>query len=194
MDYGMMAIQGIKFLGQVRQRNAEYAQKKYEQDVNTYASAQARDLKIQQLSAQANQTAALYAQRKRETAIQALKAQEKAINEATFEGNTLDLRKLDIERQKLNADTAYNEQNKIAQRNIEYQAMGLDAEMQNRINAVQAGMKPPSLGMTLLEGAATAYAADYTYGDGKLLGTIFQSGADATGASSSALPEVKEID
>ena len=191
----MMALQGIKFLNDTRQRNQAYAIKKQQAEQNRVNAAQARDLKIQQLSAQANQTAALYAQRKQENAIQALKAQESIVNSATYAGNNLNLRVLDVERQRLNADTAYSEQNAIDQRAIEFQSMGIDAEMYNRIASVQAGQQPPSLGMTLLEGAATMYAADYMYSESssdRLFGTIFQSKGD--GSSNMTIPVAKEIE
>ena len=190
----MMALQGIKFLNDTRQLNKAYRIKKLQSEQNRVNAAQARDLKIQQLSAQANQTAALYAQRKQENAIQALKAQESIVNSATYAGNNLNLRVLDVERQRLNADTAYSEQNAIDQKAIEFQSMGIDTEMYNRIASVQAGQQPPSLGMTLLEGAATMYAADYIYSESssdRLFSNIFQSKGD--GSSNMTIPVAKEI-
>ena len=193
MNYGMMAVQGLKFLQQKKLENEAYVEQQDLYNRNRLAAAQARDLKIQQLNAQAFQTAEVYTQRKQQTAIQALKAQEAAVVRATYEGNNLDLQLLDVEAQKLRADTAYSEQNTIDQKNISYQRMGLDGEMNNRINSVQQGKKPPSFGMTMLEGAATMYAADYEFNDSKLFGTIFASGSDATGANTSALPAVGDI-
>ena len=188
MPYIQAAKVGIEFL----QRSQETAAQDALYQQNRLAAAQARDLKIQQLQAQANQTSELFAERKRQTSIQELKAQEQIINEATYGGNTLNMKLLDAEAQKLRANDAYTRQNTLYQKQISYQSQGIDAEAQNRINQVNQGVQP-SVGMTLFSAAASAYAADEYYNEGKLFSTIFQSGSDATGDNTKPIPATPKL-
>ena len=158
MTYYQVAVGAAKFFGE-RQRAAEQEARRQQ----AYLSAvNARDLKIQQLQTQSAQQAELYADKKLQSSIQALKAQEAIINAATLGGNNLNLKILDVEAQKLRADTAYTTQNERIQDNIEFTAYGFEQEAINRANSVAAG-SPPSFGMAVLQTAASAYATERAY-------------------------------
>lgn len=151
-----------KVAGFIEQRNQAAIQEQiYRQ--NRIAAVQARDLKIQQLQSQAAQQAELYSQKKLETAIQALKAREAIINRATYGGNNLNLREIDVEAQKLRADTAYNAQNELIQDKIYLQSLGFESEALNRISKAKRGQEP-SIGFTALDIAASAYASERKFG------------------------------
>lgn len=129
----------------------------------------ARDLKIRQLSAQADQQIEETQEQGRLAMIAALENQARAkvaAGEAGVAGQSV---KAVIDKkvaQSLNQQQGIAEAIQAIQTNTMYARNGLDSEMINRINAVQRG-NSPSLGAALL-GAAGGAASSYASGGGDL--------------------------
>jgi len=130
---------------------------------NRQSSILSRDLKIRQLSAQADQQAEETAEKGRIAMIRALENQSRAklaAGEAGVSGQSVQADLDNRVARSLRSQQSIAEAITAIQTNVQYKRRGLDSEMINRINSAPRGQQP-SLGMALLgagAGAASSYA------------------------------------
>lgn len=173
-----------------QKRAAEAKEARYQQ--NRMDAAAARDLQIQSLNVRAIQEAERGAGQKFDNAIAALEVQERkvtAAGEAGVAGQGLDMLLQNTEARKLRNEQLINSQVKGTLSQLELQKQGVNAQMMQRINSLQRGVKPNM--MTAALGiASNAYATELSYGGNKEGSFLYDMGlgGEYAGIHSAPLP------
>ena len=173
-----------------KKRAAEAQEARYQQ--NRMDAAAARDLQIQSLNQRAIQEAERGAGQKFDNALAALEVQERrkvAAGEAGIGGQGLDMLLQNTEARKLRNAQLINSQVKGTLTQLELQKQGVNAQMLQRINSLQRGVKPNAMAAALGI-ASNAYATELKYAGNKEGSFLYDAGfgGEYAGIHSAPLP------
>ena len=175
-----------------QKKQAEAQEARYQQ--NRIDAASARDLQIQGLNQRAIQEAERGTGQKFDNAIAALEVREKKVvsaGEAGVAGQGLDMLLQDTTARQLRNAQLINSQVKGTLTQLELQKQGVNAQMLQRINSLQRGVKPNMMAAALGV-ASSAYATELNYGGNKQGSFLHDMGmgGEYAGIHSSPLPQV----
>tara|TARA_B100000902_G_scaffold397111_1_gene459941 strand:- start:967 stop:1587 length:621 start_codon:yes stop_codon:yes gene_type:complete len=140
--------------------NNQYKQQEAAAMQNRQRAAQARDFKVQSLNRRAIQEAEAAAGQQFEMELAALReAESRKVVDSGLEGQTEQLKLQDVQARELRAKDVISSNLDAVLDQLEDEKMGLNTEMQARIDNFPRGEKP-SLLAAAIGGAASAYSAE----------------------------------
>lgn len=138
----------------------EFKRREVAAQQNLQRSAQARDFKIQSLNRRAIQEAEAAAGKKFELQLAALQeAESRKAVDSGLEGQTEQLKLADVEARELRAKDVITSNLDAVLAQLDDEAIGINTEMQARIDSFPRGQKP-SLLAAAVGAASSAYAAE----------------------------------
>lgn len=140
----------------------EYKRAEYDYAVNRHRAAEARDVKVQSLNSRAIQEAEAAAGRKFDVELAALQEAESRVvvsGESGLAGKTEELKATDVTARELRAKDVIGANLGMVLDQIEDEKLGVNTEMQQRIESYPRGQKPNII-THAIGGLASAYAAE----------------------------------